>query len=169
MENENIETVEKNEELVYDPVTEIQKLKSNTVSKEEYNKVLEENKRYMKALIEGEQIEFSGAETEKVDISELREKLFSPASELSNLDYVQTALKLREAIIDTEGRDIFVGSGSKLTPDTNDYETAQKVADSLQSCIDVAEGNSEIFTRELMRITSDSPLGSAKINPKIKR
>ena len=53
-------------------------------------------------------------------------------------------------------------------PTNEDYEAAQKVADAFQSCIDVAEGDPEIFTRELMRITKDAaPL--VKINPKIRR
>ena len=53
-------------------------------------------------------------------------------------------------------------------PDNSDYEAAQRVADALQSCVEVADGDSEIFTRELMRITNDvAP--QTNINPKIRR
>ena len=96
----------------------------------------------------------------------MRTDLFT--KDLSNLDYAKKALTLRNELIEREGVDIFVGKGSKLTPDESDYAAAQKVADAFQQCIDVADGDSEIFTRELMRITKDvAPL--TQINPKIRR
>lgn len=155
-----------NTETEFDPVQAINELKQNTVSKEEYNKLKAEKDKYLKALIEGSQV--ADEKKEPVDIKELRKALFNPDSELSNLNYARKALQLREAIIEQEGRDIFVGKGSKLTPTNEDYEAAQKVADVFQNCIDVADGNSEIFTRELMRVTNDVALPT-KINPKIRR
>ena len=155
-----------NTKTEFDPVQAINELKQNTVSKEEYNKLKAEKDKYLKALIEGSQV--ADEKKEPVDIKELRKDLFNPDSELSNLDYARKALQLREAIIEQEGRDIFVGKGSKLTPTNEDYEAAQRVADVFQNCIDVADGNSEIFTRELMRVTNDVALPT-KINPKIRR
>lgn len=152
-------------ETEFDPVQAINELKQNSVSKEAYNKVVAEKNKYLKALIDGSQVE-STQQKQPVDIDALRKDLFG--KELSNLDFAKKALELRNEIIDKEGKDIFVGKGSKFTPDEHDYETAQKVADGLQSCIDIADGNSEIFTRELMRITNDvAPQYS--INPKIRR
>ena len=154
----------------FDPVQAINELKQNSVSKEAYNKVVEEKNKYLKALIDGNQV--AEAKQEKpVDISELRNDLFSGKKDLSNLEYAQKALELRNAIIDKEGKDIFVGRGSKLTPTNEDYEAAQKVADTFQQCIDVAQGDSEIFTRELMRLTEDvSPLtAGSRIDPRIRR
>lgn len=153
-------------ETDFDPVQAINELKQNSVSKDEYNKLKAEKDKYLKALIEGSQV--ADEKKEPVDIKQLRKDLFNPDNELSNLDYAKKALQLREAIIEEEGRDIFVGKGSKLTPSNEDYEAAQKVADVFQNCIDVADGNSEIFTRELMRVTNDVALPT-KINPKIRR
>lgn len=153
-------------ETEFDPVQAINELKQNSVSKDEYNKLKAEKDKYLKALIEGSQV--ADEKKEPVDIKQLRKDLFNPDNELSNLDYAKKALQLREAIIEEEGRDIFVGKGSKLTPSNEDYEAAQKVADVFQNCIDVADGNSEIFTRELMRVTNDVALPT-KINPKIRR
>lgn len=154
-------------EIEFDPVQAINELKQNSVSKEQYNKVVEEKNKYLKALIDGTQVPVD-KQKDSVDIDALRKDLFSGENELSNLEYAQKALELREALIDSKGVDIFVGKGSKLTPTNEDYEAAQRVADTFQKCIDVAEGNSEIFTRELMRLTEDVVVPS-KINPKIKR
>lgn len=151
----------------FDPVQAINELKQNSVSKEQYNKVVEEKNKYLKALIDGSQIP-AEAEKKPVDIQALRNDLFSGENQLSNLEYAQKALELREALIDRDGVDIFVGKGSKLTPTNEDYEAAQRVADTFQKCIDVADGDSEIFTRELMRLTEDVAI-VPKINPKIKR
>lgn len=153
-------------ETEFDPVQAINELKQNSVSKEDYNKVVAEKNKYLKALIDGNQV----AEVQKkepVDIDGLRKELFGGEKDLTNLEYAKKALELRDAIIERDGVDIFVGRGSKLTPTDEDYEAAQRVADGFQQCIDVAQGDSEIFTRELMRITED--VAPHKINPKIRR
>ena len=149
----------------FDPVQAINELKKNSVSKEKYDKVVEEKNKYLKALIDGNQVA-EAQPKEPVDLDALRTDLFT--KDMSNLEYAKKALTLRNELIEREGVDIFVGRGSKLTPDENDYKAAQKVADAFQECIDVADGDSEIFTRELMRITKDAaPL--TQINPKIRR
>lgn len=153
-------------ETEFDPVQAINELKQNSVSKEAYNKVVEEKNKYLKALIDGNQVA-EAQPKEPVDVDALRADLFG--KDLSNLDFAKKALELRDAIIDEEGVDIFVGTGSKLTPTQEDYEAAQKVADVFQSCIEVADGDSEIFTRELMRLTDDVAPLTSKVNPKIKR
>lgn len=151
-------------ETDFDPIQAINELKQNTVSKEEYNKVKAEKDKYLKALIEGSQV--ADEKKEPVDIDALRQSLFG--EELDNLTYAKKALELRDELIDKEGIDIFVGKGNKFAPDQSDYEAAQRVADAFQSCVDIADGDSEIFTRELMRITNDvAP--QVNINPKIRR
>ena len=153
-------------ETEFDPVQAINELKQNSVSKEDYNKVVAEKNKYLKALIDGNQVA-EVSNKEPVDIDGLRKELFSGEKDLTNLEYAKKALELRDAIIERDGVDIFVGRGSKLTPTDEDYEAAQRVADGFQQCIDVAQGDSEIFTRELMRITED--VAPHKINPKIRR
>ena len=153
-----------NTETEFDPISAINDIKANTVSKEEYNKLKAEKDKYLKALIEGSQV--ADEKKEPVDIDELRTSLFT--KDLDNLTFAKKALELRNELIDKEGVDIFVGRGNKYAPTQTDYEAAQRVADAFQSCIDVADGDSEIFTRELMRITNDvAP--QININPKIRR
>lgn len=151
-------------ETEFDPIQAINELKQNTVSKEEYNKVKAEKDKYLKALIEGSQV--ADEKKEPVDVDALRKSLFT--EDLDNLTFAKKALELRNELIDKEGVDIFVGRGNKYAPTQADYEAAQRVADAFQSCVDVADGDSEIFTRELMRITNDvAP--QININPKIRR
>ena len=153
-------------ETEFDPVQAINELKQNSVSKEEYNKVVSEKNKYLKALIDGNQIA-EAQPKEPVDIEALSKDLNGGSKDLTNLEYAQKSLELRDALIERDGVDIFVGRGSKLTPTDDDYEAAQRVADAFKQCIDVAQGDSEIFTRELMRITED--VAPHKINPKIRR
>ena len=139
----------------FDPVAAINDIKANTVPKEDYEKVKAERDKYCKALIEGTQV--VEEKKEPVDIDALRKDLFSEDSDLSNLEYVKKAVALRDALID---------EGNKVAPTDEDYEAAERVAQAYKHCIEVADGDSEIFTRELMRITQDV---GPKINTKIRR
>lgn len=108
----------------------------------------------MNAFVNGEQIE--QPETKVVteeDLNNLRKTLFD--SELNNLDYVDTALKLRKALIDNGQADPFLPVGSQISPTAEDVAAANRVADVMQACIDYADGDSELFTQELQRRTVD--------------
>lgn len=154
-------------ETEFDAVQAINELKQNSVSKSEYNRVKAEKDKYLKALIEGSYID-NTVPKDPVDIDGLRNELFS-GKEMTNLEYAEKALALRNALIDRDGIDVFVAKGSKLTPSNEDYEAAQRVADAFENCIEIADGDNEIFTRELMRITNDVAPIQSKINSKIKR
>lgn len=158
-------TSEETQEQEFDVLAEIESLKANSVPKADYDKAVAEKNKYLKALIDGTQIEASTAEP--VDVDALRKELFS-GEELDNLTYCKKALELRNALIERDGIDIFVGGGSKFSPTDEDYIAAQKVADAMQACIDDADGNSSVFTAKLMSVTNDVKL-PGNINPKIKR
>ena len=136
-----------------DYVAAIQELQNNTVSKAQYEKLRGENKKLLDALVNGQQIETP--KEEKADVSELRKKLFNKDGNLSNLEYVETALKLRNALMDAGERDPFLPYGDRVTVTAEMYDQAQAVADGLQECVDFAEGDSGIFTAQLQRITKD--------------
>lgn len=150
----------------FDPIKEIENLKKNMISRAKYDKIVEERNKYAKALIEGTEAPQAPAVAPAIDVQEIRKDLFS--KDLTNLEFAEKALALRNEIIETKGIDIFVPDGKKISPTNEDYIAAQKVADGLQSCIEISDGDSEIFTRELMRITKEvTPAGG--INLKIKR
>ena len=136
-----------------DYVAAIQELQNNTVSKAQYEKLRGENKKLLDALVNGQQIE--APKEEKPDITELRKKLFNKDGNLSNLEYVETALKLRNALIDAGERDPFLPYGDRVNLSSDMYDKAQAVADGLQECVDFADGDSGNYTAQLQRITKD--------------
>lgn len=151
MDNEQKEQT--NEYQTY--IDEIQNLRENTVSKDQYEKKCEENRRLIQSLANGTPLPGAEQEPPKPSIEELRKKLAN-GDQLSNLEYVKTVLALRNSLIEKGEQDPFVPQGANVKPEATDWATAQRVADAFQSCVDYADGDSEIFTTELMRITKDS-------------
>lgn len=150
----------------FDPVQAVKDLRENYVPKTDYEKVVKEKNDYFKALVNGDTIEKK--EETPVDVKQLRKDLFSENSNLTNLEFTKKALELREELIETEGKDIFCPYGKHISPQDSDFIEAQKVADGLQHCVEVADGDPDIFRNELYRITVDSMPRSA-INSRLKR
>ena len=143
------------EEPQEDYIAAITELKENTVSKQQYAQLKEENSKLLKALINGEAID--GIEQPSTpDIEELRKQLFSGEAELNNLDYVIKTLELRDALIARGAADPFLPIGHQITPSPSDIEAANRVATVLNECVDYADGDSNIFTTELQRKMVDA-------------
>lgn len=136
-----------------DYVAAIQELQNNTVSKEQYQKLRTENKKLLDALVNGQQIDLP--KEKKASVDDLRKKLFSRDVELSNLDYVTTALDLRDALIEAGERDPFLPYGEKVQETAEQHDKANYVATVLRECVEFADGDSGIFTAELQRRTKD--------------
>lgn len=135
-------------------IAAIEELKASTVSRDAYNKLRSENKQLLDALVSGQQL--PQAPEEKVSVADLRKKLFSTDSEnLSNLEYVETALSLRNGLIEAGERDPFLPYGDKVDITSEQIETANKVANALQEMVDFAEGDSGVFTAEYQRRVKD--------------
>ena len=158
MANEELTNVSSEEMLGTDTdyVAAINELKANSVSKTEYSKLRAENKKLLDALVNGQQIDLP--KEEPVNVDELRRKLFNKDANLTNLEYVDTALKLRNALIEQGERDPFLPVGDRVSETAEMYDIAQRVADGLQECVDFADGDSGIFTAQLQRITKDTPI-----------
>ena len=75
---------------------------------------------------------------------------------MTNLDYITKAMKLRKALMDKGEKDPFLPSGKNIIPTDEDIKTAERVAEAYQHCIDVADGDPDVFTQELQRITVDA-------------
>lgn len=137
-----------------DYIEALKEMKQNSVSRESYDKLKSENKQLLDALVQGKEIELP--KEEKVDVNELRKKLFNKDASLSNLEYVDTALKLRKALIDNGERDPFLPYGDRVDTTAEHYAKAETVANVLQECVDFADGDSGIFTAELQRRTKEA-------------
>lgn len=162
--NQNPQVETQNSATEY--IEAIKQLKATTVSKEEFDALQAEKRQLLDSLINGG--EHTGETTNETPDYEAikkdaRNKLFAgDGGELSNLEYCKTALQLREAVLKTDGIDIFVGSGHQYTPEQSDYDKAQRVAEVMAECIEAAEGNSDIFTAQLMNRTNDVSLPGTK-------
>ena len=139
-----------------DYIAAIQAIKESTVSKEQYDKLRVRNKQLLDALSSGGSVEFE-SQPAKVDIAELRKKLYkTDGGDITDLEYISDTLKLREAIMQAGGRDPFLPANSSAITEEM-IESAQRVADGLQYCVDEAQGDSGLFRAQLSRITIDPP------------
>ena len=152
MAEEMIETLD-NEQ---DYIQAIKDLKENTVSKDQYLKLKQENKKLIQSLVEGSG-EVNGAPAPKVDVDQLRKDLFTQNSSMTNLAYIDKALQLREALIERGEKDPFLPWGKNISPTDADISTANKVASVLQDCVDYANGDASVFQSELQRVIEDTP------------
>ena len=131
----------------------IKALKQNSVDRSEYDKLKAENKKLIDAVVNGQSGD-AEPEVKHRPVEEIRDELFN--HEHNNLDYVKLALELRETLISEGKPDPFLPMGSQIAPTAEDVEKAEKVAQVYQDCIDYAEGDSKLFTQELMRHTNAS-------------
>ena len=155
------ESGEETSEGTIDYISAINELKKNTVPKSEYAKLKEENKRLLDNVINGTELPEemkSRQEEPKVDIAALREELYGGKKELSNLEYMEKTLELRDALMANGEPDPFVSNGVKIDnpPTRETYERAQELADIYRECIEYAQGDSALFTQELQRRTVDT-------------
>lgn len=150
---QKIETKEKVDDMTEDYLESIKTLKQNTVPKEDYNKLLDENKRLLKTVIDGQPGDIETPTTAKHrPIQEIRDELFN--KENNNLRYAELSLELRDAVLEDGGEDIFVPSGEKIKPTQEDRDKAEKTAKIFRECIEYADGDSQLFTQELQRRTN---------------
>ena len=139
-----------------DYITEIQKLKANTVSLDDYNRLKADNKKLISALASGETIGSTEPSNPEKNINELRNKLLKNGNTMDNLEYVQTAVELRDALIAKGQRDPFLPYGEGVLPTAEDVECSNRVASVFKECIEYADGDPDIFTSELQRRTVDA-------------
>ena len=148
------------EDNTQDYINAIKDLKQNSVDRSEYDKLRAENKKLIDAVVNGQpgQEEPVFTKHSKEQIDDLRNELFNSPRELNNLEYITKALELREALMENGKPDPFLPFGKQISPTRDDLEGAEKVAQVYKECIDYAEGDSEVFTNELMRRTRDVKL-----------
>ena len=158
-EKENLTSVSQQENVndSIDYIEAIKEMKQNSVSKEAYEKLKQENKQLLDSIINGTELSQQNIKVEEpVDIKQLRNNLFNQDGDLSNLEYISSALKLRDELMKKGEKDPFLPVGEKIIPTDEDVQTASRVAAILQDCVDYAEGDSAIFTTELQRVMIDS-------------
>ena len=159
-ENKNVnETVEQKQDKpapgsVDDFIKAAKEAKEDRVTRAEYDKVIEDNRKLMEALLEGKELDSEDDETPSTpDVAELKKVFRDP--DATNLEIVSASLGIRKAVLESTGKDPFASKDE-------DAESAQKVADVFQQCVDEADGDSEKFVYLLKnRIYDDSALTAA--------
>ena len=148
------------EDNTQDYLAAIKELKENSVNRSEYDKLRAENKKLIDAVVNGQpgQEEQVLVKHSKEQIDDLRNDLFNSPRELNNLEFITKTMELREALMENGEPDPFLPVGKQISPTRDDIEGAEKVAQVYKECIEYAEGDSEVFTNELMRRTRDVKL-----------
>lgn len=155
--DENTTTSVGSEDEIQKYIDTIADMRRTSVSREEYDRVRNENKQLLTSIVSGQAYESGSTEpAPKPDVDALRKDLFGGDCQLTNLEYWQKALTLRQAIIDEGGKDCFLPYGSKIAPTDEDRQKAENVAKVVSECIEYADGDSNIFTTELQRRTVDN-------------
>ena len=160
---ENQENLVPNEEasMETDYVEAIKNLKENSVSKADYDALRLENKKLLQAVVNGQTIEVEPVEPE-VDLAQLRKDVFDNPNQ-TNLEYVTKVLKLRDAVLEKEGYDVFVPQSSQYSPTQDDIARAQRVAKQFKEMVDIADGNPNVFLNEFQRrVKDDMPIKRKK-------
>lgn len=135
-----------------DYLTNLTALRNATVSKDEYERLKEENRKLADALANGLPYERND-EPDKVpvDIDALRKKLYVDHKYDTNIEFFTDLLTLRAALIEKGDADPFLPTNPEYIPNDNDSDRAQFIADEIQAAIDYAEGSNEVFNVELQR------------------
>lgn len=141
-------------------IAAINELKANTVTKDRFLKLQEENKQLLNSLVNGQSINQPAEASKEPSIEDLKSHLQEEG--LTNLDYVTTSLKLRNKVLAEEGIDMYCPNGAKYVSTYEDKVTAQAVADAFQEMIDLADGSTEIFNSEFQRRVKDVPIPKRK-------
>lgn len=129
----------------------IKEMKANSVSKDAYKKLQDENKKLLESLIAGETIEAPKTTVEeKVDLNALRKHLDEAESPI---DYCKTSLKLHEETLKQLGYNDYLPNGKKIRPTKEDEEKANLFIEQIKECIDYADGDDQLFIQELQRRT----------------
>lgn len=134
-----------------DYISALNEMKQNSVSRSEYEKLKADNKRLLDSIVNGtsENVEV----LPKKSIEELRKNFMKEG--VSNLDYWKNALELRERLIEEGQPDPMIPTGVRVAANQMDYDGVEKLISGIQHCIDYADGDSQLFTNELQRITRD--------------
>jgi len=142
------------EDMTQDYLAAIKELKENSVDRQQFEQLKAENKKLLEAVVNGQSVEAPKPEVVE-SIDDLRHDLFNNEQNISNLDFVTKALELRKQLIAKGEPDPFIPYGSQISPTDFDIQKAQSVANVFQECVDYAEGDSGVFTNELLRRTQD--------------
>lgn len=126
----------------------IEDLKANSVKKEEYDKMLEENRKLLNSIVNGQQIQVAEEEPE-IESSDFYRNQIDHAQ--TNLDYITAVCNYRDAVLKESGEDIFTLHKPGERVDEFELQAARDTADVFKQCIEDSEGDPKTFNALLQR------------------
>lgn len=133
-------------------INQIKDLKEKTVSREEYDRIKNDNKELAKALINGTGANIPGITKpeEKPDLDDLRKKLFTKKSK-NDLEYFTNLLALRDGVMADGQPDPFLPINREFRATAQDEADAERIATQIKEAIEYADGDPAVFSNDLRR------------------
>ena len=150
----DIETTPIESGMDQDYLAQIQELRKNTVSREQYEKMRDENKKLLEAIVNGSQVGTQEEERPAMrPLEEICKDLLDGNN--SNLDYWKYSIEWRDACRATCGFDPWAVNGIKIEAEPEDPEIIERVYEGFKEMIEFADGDSAKFDREYDRHVRD--------------
>jgi len=156
LENNNIEQQPQNQNEDQDYIDAINEIKANSVSKDKYDRILAENKKLLKSLTKGEGMEVPAPK--KPSIKEAVAPLADRDNQMLSLEFAEQSLAFRQAVMDAGHRDPWLPQGPNAVITQEHYDNAKNMEQVFKHCIEVAQGDSAVFTNEFNRFYKPDPM-----------
>lgn len=133
-------------------ISQINNLRENTVSREEYERIKNDNRELAKALINGTGANIPGITKpeNKPDLDDLRKKLFTKKSK-NDLEYFTNLLALRDGVMADGQPDPFLPINREFRATAQDEADAERIATQIKEAIEYADGDPAVFSNDLRR------------------
>lgn len=133
-------------------INQINNLRENTVSREEYERIKNDNRELAKALINGTGANIPGITKpeDKPDLDDLRKKLFTKKSK-NDLEYFTNLLALRDGVMADGQPDPFLPINREFRATAQDEADAERIATQIKEAIEYADGDPAVFSNDLRR------------------
>ena len=133
-------------------INQINDLKERTVSREEYERIKNDNRELAKALINGTGANIPGITKpeQKPDLDDLRKKLFTKKSK-NDLEYFTNLLALRDGVMADGQPDPFLPINREFRATAQDEADAERIATQIKEAIEYADGDPAVFSNDLRR------------------
>lgn len=127
--------------------------RKNFVTREKYEEAVKRGDDFLRAIVENREDEVIPEDpSKKIDPNKIAKDLFKEDNTMSDIEYVQNILDLREARMKAGERDPFLPDNFR----EEDVVIAQNVADVFKDCIKVADGDNGAFIALLQSRMKDA-------------
>ena len=129
----------------------LEKVKKNTVSREEYEKLRAEHSTLIEKTANGELISEPEPEADTRDYKQIAADFLKNNEGATNLDRATELLKYRDKMLKAGKYDPFTPNSKFKATTQSERETSERVADVLRECVEKCGGDPEVFNQLLER------------------